>query len=361
MNDGKGVSGKVRLYWELSRARAREGHKSTLRQWAEMAALAVVTGNGPGFYQMAGFWRESVSWREKCAHLNAKAYRRRVRALNPSEYRKITQNKLPEKGLLSLLGFPTPEFVGYLHPALGRTASGAPLRDGKDLARMLRSIEAGKLCFKPVEGWGGKGVEMIEVVRREEPAEPAVRRLRTGQILDADRFVGEILARNAAAGMLVERFLEQHPAMAAFNPSSVNTCRAWVVRDAGGDARVVLAYLRVGRGGAIVDNQSSGGIVAPIDLDTGATGVAIDGLPTRAEYVTHPDHGAPIAGRTIPHWSEVLATAAAAIGAVPRLRFAGLDVAVGLSGPVILELNASPDREGAAFAGIPSGDVLPTQ
>ena len=73
MNDGKGVSGKVRLYWELSRARAREGHKSALRQWAEMAALAVVTGNGPGFYQMAGFWRASVSWREKRAHLNAAA------------------------------------------------------------------------------------------------------------------------------------------------------------------------------------------------------------------------------------------------------------------------------------------------
>jgi len=361
MNDGKGVSGKVRLYWQLSRARAHEGHKSTLRQWAEMAALAVVTGNGPGFYQMAGFWRDSVSWREKCAHLNAKAYRRRVQALNPTEYRKITQNKLPEKGLLSLLGFPTPEFVGYLHPAMGRTATGAPLCDGKDLARMLRSIEAEKLCFKPVEGWGGKGVEMIEVVRQQGPAEPAVRRLRTGQVVDATLFASEMLARNAAAGMLVERYLDQHPAMAAFNPTSVNTCRVWVVRDADGKAKAVLAYLRIGRGGSIVDNQSSGGIVAPIDLATGVTSAAIDGLPTRAEYATHPDHGAPIAGQTIPCWADVLATAAAALGAVPRLRFAGLDVAVGLSGPVILELNASPDREGAAFAGIPSGDVLPTQ
>jgi len=357
MKDDAGLAQKLMLYWSLAERRARDGHESEFRQFFQVAALAIASGNGPGFYQMAGFWRKSVSWREKRAHLSAAAYRRRVLGLNPLQYGKVTQNKLSEKGLLSLLGFPTPAFVGYFHPLFGRTASGDWLRDGEHLVRLLDRLDATRLCFKPIEGWGGKGIEIVEVVRSDPVS---LRLLRTGRCMEIVEFAREVLVRNAA-GMLVERHLEQHPAMAEFNPSSVNTCRIWVVRGAGEPAKIALAYLRIGRGNSIVDNQSSGGIVAPIDLETGITGVAIDGLPTRIEFAVHPDHGAPIAGRVIPFWPEVMALAREELGAVPRLRFAGLDVAVGSNGPVVLELNASPDREGAAFAGIPSGDVLPAR
>lgn len=355
MKEDTGTASKLGRYLGLARAHARDGHLPVLRQVLEMAALAALTGNGPGFYQMAGFWRRSVTWREKRAHLNANQYRRRLQWLNPPDYRKITQNKLPEKGLLSLLGFPTPAFVGFLHPAVGRTAGGERLQREEDVARLLEGIGPTKLCVKPVEGWGGKGVEVIEVLR----ASPvAIRRLRTGRCLAVTEFVREILA-NDTAGMLIERFFDQHPDMAHFNASSVNTCRVWVVRPRDEPARAALAYLRIGRGGSVVDNQSSGGIVAPIDLESGITGSAIDGLPTRAEYACHPDHRAQIAGRQVPHWSEVKALAASCLGVIPRLRFAGLDIAVGSEGPVVLEMNASPDREGAAFVGIPTRYVLP--
>jgi hypothetical protein len=356
MNAG-GPLRKLVRYWLLARARAGDGNLSTLRQVVEMVTLAVLTGNGPGFYQMAGFWRQSVPWCDKVAHLNAGAYRRRLRLLNPPDYRKITQNKLPEKGLLSLFEIPTPAFVGFLHPSVGRTARGERLRDGADLARLLESVDTEKLCFKPAEGWGGKGVEIVEVLRGK-PA--AVRRLRTGKRVGAVEFGSELLARNASSGVVIEHFLEQHPDMAHFNPSSVNTCRVWVARARDGQARVALAYLRIGRGGSVVDNQSSGGIVAPIDLASGTTGPAIDGLSTRTEYIEHPDHGARIAGRQVPHWQEIQALATECLGIIPRLRFAGLDIAVGMTGPVVLELNASPDREGAAFVGIPSADALPS-
>jgi hypothetical protein len=115
----------------------------------------------------------------------------------------------------------------------------------------------------------------------------------------------------------------------------------------------------MGRGDSIVDNQSAGGIVAPIDLVTGAVGAAIDGLPERTRFERHPDHGAAIAGARIPTWAESKALAEACVWVFPGLRFAGVDVAIGPEGPVILELNASPDREGAAQVGIPSGDIVP--
>lgn len=358
MTDNTHPLRKLGRYFELARSRALQGHESVTRQVVQMAALAAITGNGPGFYQMAGFWRKSVPWRDKRAHLGASAYRRRVRMLNPLEYRKITQNKLPEKALLSLLGFPTPPFVGFLHALTGRTALGAPLRSADDLARLLDAIGATRLCFKPSEGWGGKGIEIVDVVMGAETSIVAVR---TGARSGVAEFVDRLLRGSRSSGFVIERYLRQHPDMAAFNPSSVNTCRVWVVREPDRPARIVLAYLRIGRGGSVVDNQSSGGIVAPIDLEGGNVGVAIDGLPTRVEYGLHPDHGAAIAGRVIPRWTEVKALAVECLGAVPHLRFAGLDIAVGPDGPVVLELNASPDREGAAFAGVPTGDVLPSR
>ena len=118
------LASRLAQYWSLTRKRAAEGHLSVTRQLLEMCALLLISGNGPGLYHLAGFWRRSVPFREKCAHLSAGGYRRRLRRLNPPEYRKITQNKLPEKGLLNLLGFPTPEFVGFLCPQIGRCHDG---------------------------------------------------------------------------------------------------------------------------------------------------------------------------------------------------------------------------------------------
>ena len=104
----------------------------------------------------------------------------------------------------------------------------------------------------------------------------------------------------------------------------------------------------------MVDNQSSGGIVAPINLETGVLAAAIDGLPTRESWSSHPDTGSPIEGQKPPFFEEAKKLAERCISCFPGLSFAGVDVAVGEEGPVIIELNVSPDREGAAFTDIPT-------
>jgi hypothetical protein len=134
--------------------------------------------------------------------------------------------------------------------------------------------------------------------------------------------------------------------------------RLWVVRTRDGKAKVKLGYLRIGREHSLVDNQSSGGIVAPIDIDSGKLGAAIDGLYHHNVFREHPDHGALIEGQTIPYFKDSLQIAEQALTAFPGLRFVGADVAVSNNGPQIIEMNVSPDREGAAFVGIPSTFLL---
>jgi glutathione synthase/RimK-type ligase-like ATP-grasp enzyme len=46
--------------------------------------------------------------------------------------------------------------------------------------------------------------------------------------------------------------------------------------------------------------------------------------------------------------------------AFPGIRFAGVDVAISQSGPIVIELNTSPDRIGAAFVGVPTRNLFQT-
>jgi hypothetical protein len=172
------------------------------------------------------------------------------------------------------------------------------------------------------------------------------------------KYVAETLRLEHGGDWLVEDYLTQHPAMAGLNASSVNTVRIWVLEASRAGSEVVTAYTRIGRGGMHVDNATSGGIVAPIDIATGTLGPAQDAFADRRLYRTHPDHGAPIEGVLVPHWSQVQELAKQALRLFPRLHFAGLDVAVGQDGPCILELNVCPDREAAAFTGCATRSLL---
>lgn len=344
-------------YHRLMLKRSGEGGLPYWRQLMESALLWGITGNGPGYYQLAGFWKPDYPWREKVGHLNQRRYEALVRERNPMEYRKLSQHKLPEKALLSLLGIPTPRFLGYFHPGIGRDHLGAPLRGAEDLERLFTTAGVDRICLKLVEGWSGRGFEVVDLERFE--SDGTVKLWSSGEVVSTEELAALYSAgEEREGGTIVEVYMEQHPAARALNPSSVNTARVWVVDEDGAGARVELAYMRIGRSGSLVDNQSSGGIVAPLDPVTGVLEAALDGLPSREEFPVHPDHGAPIAGAQIPDWEEAKEVAVSAIRAFPRMGFSGLDIAFSTTGPRVLELNTVPDRAGAAFVGRALKDVL---
>lgn len=354
-------SERIRQYALIMRQRANEpGNLPFWRQFAEMVLLGLTTGNGPGFYLMAGLYRTNIPWSDKCGHLSSSRYRRAVNVLNPLGLRAISQHKLAEKCIFLSIGLPTPSFVGHLHPFAGISADGSPLCTMSQFGMLARRHADRALCFKLVRGWAGTGFVAAKV--RLEGDQPRFR-LKGGttssrQELDLNAFWNLITHGAGQEGRLVEAYFEQHRDMATFNPSSLNTCRVWVIRRGNQPAEVELAYLRMGRAGSAVDNQSAGGIVAPIDLSSGRLAAAIDGLFTRQRFARHPDHGAQIEGETIPYWEDVKLLAERCLTVFPGLRFAGADIAIGPEGPVIIEMNASPDREGAAFVDMPTARIF---
>ena len=142
--------------------------------------------------------------------------------------------------------------------------------------------------------------------------------------------------------MLLEEVIVQHPALAAFNPTSVNVPRLNTMLDRNGEPVVFSAFFRAGSGDAVVDNMGAGGMAAHIDVDTGIVDtLAID--MKRREYVCHPESGEVFPGLRIPHWEEARQLVIDAAREVPEMRYIGWDVAVTDSGVCLIEGNDRAD------------------
>jgi hypothetical protein len=358
------ITGSLRLQRLHALVRSRAGGKGALRQWLEMTALYTLHGNGPGYYQLAGFWRLGQAWSTMTQHLSFRQYEAQVDSLNPWPYRKLSQNKVAEKAILTLMGVPTPRFIGFLHPEHGRDTSGAPLLGAEDLSRLMSNDPATRVCFKLVEGHGGRGFAAADIVRGPElrfrllnahDATSPGGQPRTDEpdLLSA----GDLLSLLGHAPRIIEEYVDQHPAFAALNASSVNTIRFYVIR-IGGKISTRLACLKIGRAGALVDNVAAGGILAAVDCETGRVSAAIGGHPSRPVYTVHPESGAQIEGIILPMFAEARSLAEQCLTVFPGMNFSGLDVAVTTKGPVVIEANVQPSRTAAALVGAPSKDMF---
>ena len=138
-------------------------------------------------------------------------------------------------------------------------------------------------------------------------------------------------------GFIVEELIKQDDRMAAFHPSSVNTLRLTTIRF---DDRVEIIhpFMRIGRGGKVVDNGGAGGLLSNIDPETGKIFVCMD--ENAVSYVKHPDSGLDIIGFEIPCWKEAVSLAKELATVVKGQRYTGWDLALSDKGWMMVEGNA---------------------
>jgi len=177
-------------------------------------------------------------------------------------------------------------------------------------------LEHPRIIVKPVEGQGGRGVYSIEKVSDLHPRGICI----------------------------LEAAIHQHAYAQQIFPGSVNTMRIMTLRAAGGDPFIIGAAHRFGvKKSAPVDNISSGGISAAIDVTTGRLTAAMPQPEIKApkRHFHHPETGAPIDGVIIPSWSEIKAFVLELARSVPGLKLAGWDVSLTATGPRLIEANGS--------------------
>ena len=155
--------------------------------------------------------------------------------------------------------------------------------------------------------------------------------------LDVDALLSEIAGKN----LLMEAFIrQQHPALAALNPATVNTVRVVTARH-NGQVMILSSFLRVGGAGQEVDNFHHGGVVYHLDIDGGFVI-----LPGKDElgahtYVRHPTTGHIMPGFQVPFWDMIIDRCREAAMRPSHVGLVGWDVAVLPDGIEFLEANTN--------------------
>ena len=308
---------------------------------------------GPRYFVVAGMARKNFKEADKWLHISAREYYQALDILNPPLYRKLTQSKLAEKALYQLFHLPTAPLLGYFHPVSGITASGSALTNADTLQALLQQLSGSTVMVKSLEGFGGSGVMALAISSSQ--GELQLNALGDSRQYSVEQLINCYKGKNQIAEFMLESYIQQSGQFASFNPSSLNTLRLWVLETQPNQAEVIGGYLRIGRAGKVIDNASAGGIMCPIDLVTGEVQPGlVKKTPHRDDISVHPDHGAPLAGQTLENWQQIKHFATQMLLKLPHTRFAGLDIAMTEHGPILIESNVAPDKDGAAHGNIPS-------
>ncbi len=163
------------------------------------------------------------------------------------------------------------------------------------------------------------------------------------QIIDAfeSKSIVSDLVASYPNGFVLEELIVQSDSMSSFHPNSVNTIRIVTV-NYGDSIDIKWPFMRVGRGGAVVDNAGAGGIIVAIDAETGTTVSSIDEMG--CSFVVHPDTKVPLLGFKIPFWEELCELTKKMASMCPDCHVMGWDMALTDSGWVMVECNYGPNN-----------------
>ena len=173
---------------------------------------------------------------------------------------------------------------------------------------------------KPISGTHGEGIEKIIVKEFK------------GDLYDY------LISKNLR---LVEELVIQCDEMNNLYPHAINTVRLVTVYRYDGKTKVVAAYQRIGNHGNVVDNYNNGGMVVPINEETGVIEYpAIDKL--KNVFYEHPMTKTKIVGFKIPMYKDAMELALKAAKVVKEIRYIAWDIAITPNGPTIIEGNEYP-------------------
>lgn len=176
-----------------------------------------------------------------------------------------------------------------------------------------------EIIVKPLSLSCGKGVEKIKI-----------------ENIDEDELYDNLIKNNQ---LLVEDVASQHQMLNEIYPDAVNTLRMVTL-----NKKVVVALLRIGNHGNVVDNFNHGGMVTTIDIDSGEIKYpAID--KEGNVFYTHPQTEKEIVGIKIPMWDQIIKLCEEVSEIVPELGYVGWDVCLGPKGPCLIEGNDFPGHD----------------
>lgn len=139
---------------------------------------------------------------------------------------------------------------------------------------------------------------------------------------------------------ILQEALTQHPDIAKYNPTSINTLRVATYRSVVDEkVHVIASVMRIGKNGAFVDNAHGGGRFIGIDIKTGKLGkIVSDQYGNQSPTWNGYDFSA--TDNVVPSWPDVVEFVTEVASRIHHLRLIAFDISVDTAGcPRLVELN----------------------
>lgn len=310
----------TRPYWPT------EPRKSRMRIGGELLWWFARYGEVNHYYYVYGFDRKRHGRQDILPYRVFRKIRnsRNLRTGRAYNYVCVLRDKFLFAQLVSSLGLATPKPFALLD---ANSVTWLDRNETLPLATVFSSATPRLTGFcKPLDGIQGEGAFPL--------------RLAEGRAWVRDEEIAyEQLRARLRGRYLLQECIEQHPALAALNASSVNTVRLITFCNEG-RSTVFSGALRIGTAGHSVDNWAAGGLIVGIDLKSGTLrgeGFFKPGYGGRVAQ--HPDSGIRFSGYAIPHFQAAVQLVTRLHEQLRGIHSIGWDVAICQDGPVVIEGN----------------------
>lgn len=243
-----------------------------------------------------------------------RAYFERFMNLERS-YNRVFQDKNVLPYLAKVAGVSMPRTIVSLSKGLYRDGNYNVIKY-RDVVELLR--EGGKLFCKPSRGsFGGRSC-FSEDFRNEN--------------IDIDSVL-----KSLGSEFVIQETVRCDPSIRAVYPNAVNTFRITTYRWKD-DFFYIPAAMRIGHGGAELDNASTGGMFVSISDDGHLIGCAV--TKNNKKYSEHPDSHVIFDGYKINNYEKVREAALKMHTMMPQIGVAGWDFTIDENGfPILIEVN----------------------
>ena len=255
----------------------------------------------------------------------------------------MLSDKIASASYLAAYGFPTLPILAIYSDCAGKSPANLPPHALLSNADALRSFLANEKIYpmfgKPTEGLQSLG--SVALARFDG----AARALETtdGRTISLEDFVASI-TQHYASGYVLQKLATPHAGIRAICGDRIATARiVTIVLD--DTPRLFRACWKIPGGSNTADNfWRPGNMLAQLDVANGRVLRALSGVGVDlVEHTHHPDTGAELIGAQVPLWPQLVATVLDAAKLMQHVPMIGWDVTALDSGPVIVEMNETPD------------------
>ena len=158
-------------------------------------------------------------------------------------------------------------------------------------------------------------------------------------VIDSGTNIADLLLSKkfSSESYILQEKIKQHPEMAKFHPSSLNTCKIMTARIQS-EIVIIGAFMRMGRFNAKIDNGKKGGLACQVFSDGSISEFALDTFNNR--FDRHPDTGLTFHGFKVPNYEKAKEFCISQHKRFMRFSLISWDIGIKNDGnPVFIEYN----------------------